>query len=105
MWEQLGERFDGRATIVAFSTPGCAQCRTVQGPALEAVRQKLGEGAVRILNVECTSRPDLVKAFGVVTAPTTIVFAADSRLTAHNRGFASADKLIHQLKPPPNVSV
>jgi len=100
LWEALGERADGRPTIVLFSTPHCAVCRSAQIPALRVVQQKLGESAVRVVNVDASAHPDLVKAFRVMTAPTTVLFTADGQLSAYNHGFATADQLIHQLRNP-----
>jgi thioredoxin-like negative regulator of GroEL len=82
---------------VAFSTQSCAVCRTAQAPALEAVERSLGPTSVRIVRVDVAARPDVVKAFGVMTAPSTVVFAADGQLRAYNRGFATADQLVDQL--------
>lgn len=99
LWEALGERPDGRPMIVAFLTEGCAACRTAQAPALEAVERRLGASSVRIVRVDAATRPDVVKAFSVMTAPSTVVFEADGQLRAYNRGFATADRLVDQLRP------
>lgn len=98
LWESLGERPDGRPTIVAFSTKACAVCRTAQAPALEALERSLGSSSLRIVKVDVAVRPDVVKAFGVMTAPSTAVFAADGHLCAYNRGFATTDRLVGQLR-------
>ncbi len=97
LWEVLGERPDDRPTIIAFSTKACAVCRTAQAPALEAVERRLGS-SVRIVRVDAADRPDLVKAFSVMTAPSTLVFAADGQFRVYNRGFATADRLVDQLR-------
>ena len=99
VWEVLGEQADGRPIIVAFSTQACAVCRTAQAPALEAVERSLGPSSVRIVRVDAAARPDVVKAFSVMTAPSTLVFAADGQLRAYNHGFATADRLVDQLIP------
>jgi thiol:disulfide interchange protein len=98
LWEALGERPDGRPVIVAFSTNGCAACRTAQAPALRAVELSLGPSSVRIVRVDAAARPDVVKAFGVMTVPSTAVFGADGQLSAYNRGFAAADRLVDQIE-------
>jgi thiol:disulfide interchange protein len=99
LWDVLGERPDHRPIILAFSTKGCAVCSTAQAPALEAVERRVGSSSVRILKVDAGARPDLVKAFSVLTAPSTLVFTADGQLCAYNRGFATADRLVDQLRP------
>ncbi len=98
LWDALDERPDGRQTIVAFSTRACAVCRTAQAPALEAVERSLGPASLRIVRVDAAARPTAVKAFGVMTAPSTAVFDADGHLFAYNRGFAPADRLVGQLR-------
>lgn len=99
LWEALGERPDGRPMIVAFSTKSCAVCRTAQAPELEEVERSFGPPSLRIVRVDVAARPDVVKAFGIMTAPTTVVFAASGQLRAFNRGFATADRLLGQLRP------
>lgn len=100
LWEALGERTDGRPTVVLFSTPTCAVCRSAQIPALKMVQQRLGEASLRIINVDSPARPDLVRLFRVMTAPTTVLFSASGQLSAYNHGFATADRLIQQLRDP-----
>jgi thiol-disulfide isomerase/thioredoxin len=51
LWGALGVEPDGRPTVVAFSTPGCAVCRTTQAPALLDLESRLA-GAVRVLRVD-----------------------------------------------------
>jgi thiol-disulfide isomerase/thioredoxin len=97
LWDALGERADGRPAIILFSTSSCAVCQSAQIPALEMVRHKLGEPSVRIFNVDAATRPDLVKAFRILTAPTTVVFTGDGRVNAYNHGFASAERMLQQL--------
>ncbi len=99
LWEALGQRPDGRPTIVAFSTKACAVCRTAQAPALEALERSLGPCSLRIVLVDAAMRPDVVKAFGVMTAPSTAVFGADGQLCSCNHGFATANRLARQLRP------
>jgi thiol-disulfide isomerase/thioredoxin len=105
LWEALGERADGRPAIILFSTSSCAVCQSAQIPALEMVRHKLGEPGVRIFNVDAATRPDLVKAFRIMTAPTTVVFTGDGRVNAYNHGFASAERMLQQLATGSVVAV
>jgi thiol-disulfide isomerase/thioredoxin len=105
LWEALGERADGRPAIILFSTSSCAVCQSAQIPALEMVRHKLGEPSVRIFNVDAATRPDLVKAFRIMTAPTTVVFTGDGRVNAYNHGFASAERMLQQLATGSVVAV
>ena len=90
---------DGRPAILAFSTQGCAVCRSAQQPALDAVELQLA-GRVRIMKIDLADQPELATKFGVLTAPTTVVLGRDGRIVAYNNGFAPADQLIAQVGAP-----
>jgi len=95
-WEILGTAPDGRPAILAFSTPGCAVCRSAQQPALDVLGRQLA-GQVRILKIDLADRPDVATKYGVLTAPTTVVLGADGRIVSYNNGFAPAEQLAAQL--------
>jgi thioredoxin-like negative regulator of GroEL len=97
LWSALGESPDGRPSLVVFSTPSCAACRTAQHPAVDAVAARFG-GALRVVRVDLSARPAVGEAFKVLTAPTTVVLAGDGRVGSINHGFASADQLSAQLR-------
>ena len=96
LWSALGVTPDGRPSLVVFSTPSCTTCRTVQYPAVEAVADRFGS-ALRVVKVDLAQRPAIGQAFQVMTAPTTVVLAADGRVGSFNHGFAPADQLSAQL--------
>jgi thioredoxin-like negative regulator of GroEL len=96
LWSALGAAPDGRPSLVVFSTPGCAACRTAQQPAVETVAARFGP-ALRVLRVDLAERPAIGHAFNVLTAPTTVVLAGDGRVGSVNHGFAPADQLSAQL--------
>ena len=92
LWAALGTRPDGRATIVDFWTAACGDCR-VQAEELKT----LAAQDVRVLEVDAAKRVDVVRTFGVLSAPSTAVLAADGRLLGINRRLAPADVLQAQL--------
>jgi thiol-disulfide isomerase/thioredoxin len=94
----LSSQPDGRPTVVAFSTPACAVCRSAQTPALQALEQQLGGAAVRILKVDAARQPDVADAFGVLTVPTTVVLTPSGRVATTNNGFAPLDRLAEQVQ-------
>ena len=96
LWNALGESPDGRPSLVVFSTPSCTACRTAQHPAVEVVEARFGE-ALRVLKVDLSRRPAVGHAFKVLTAPSTVVLAADGRVGSFNHGFAPADQLAAQV--------
>jgi len=97
-WQSLGEAPDGRPTLVTFSTPSCAACRSAQAPAVRAVEAQLGAAEVRVIRVDAARRPEIARAFGVQTVPSTVVLAGAGRVVAVNQGFAAARRLVEQLR-------
>jgi thioredoxin-like negative regulator of GroEL len=97
LWQRLGEQPDGRPTVVAFSTPSCAACHRAQAPAISKVVSVLGERAPRVISVDAAAQPDVARAFGVMTVPSTVVLAEAGRVVAINHGFAASQTLIEQL--------
>jgi len=97
-WDSLGARPDGRATLVAFSTPSCAACRTAQAPAVSAVERRLGAAELRVIHVDAALHPEVARTFGVQTVPSTVVLAPAGRVVAVNQGFAPSTRLVEQLQ-------
>jgi thioredoxin-like negative regulator of GroEL len=96
LWEALEAAPDGRPTVVAFSTPGCAACFTAQKPALAMLERRSG-GHVRVFHVDAAERPEAARAFGVMTVPATVVLGREGSVVAANQGFATTEKLAEQL--------
>ena len=97
-WQNLGEQPDGRRALVSFSTPSCAACLTAQAPAVKAVEAQLGAEAVRVIKIDAARQPDVARAFGVLTVPSTIVLAPSGQVVAVNQGFAPSGRLVEQLQ-------
>jgi thioredoxin-like negative regulator of GroEL len=97
-WHNLGEQPDGRRALVSFSTPSCAACHTAQAPAVKAVESQLGREAVRVIKIDAARQPDVARAFGVLTVPSTIVLAPGGQVVAVNQGFAPSRRLVEQLQ-------
>ena len=96
LWEVLGTGPDGRPAVIAFSTPGCAACRTAQKPALIALQERAGNG-LRVIEVDVVEQPRVARVFGVLTVPATAVLDPSGAVLAANQGFATADRLAAQL--------
>ncbi len=97
-WQALGVEPDGRRTLIAFSTPSCAACHQAQAPAIDRVRQTLGADAFRVIKVDAARQPDVARAFGVLTVPSTVVINTHgNQVVALNQGFASTSQLEEQL--------
>lgn len=87
----------GRPLLLAFSTPGCTDCRYRQAPAVEQVRVVLG-AAIETRHVDASRDPDLAGHFGILTAPSTVILDPRGRVVARNDGFAPAERLLAQLR-------
>jgi thiol-disulfide isomerase/thioredoxin len=98
MLARLGARADGRPTIVAFSTPSCAACYTAQAPAVASVAKQVGNQKVRVVHINAAHQPEIARAFGIMTVPSTVVLDPTGKVTAVNHGFAPGQRLVSQLQ-------
>jgi thiol-disulfide isomerase/thioredoxin len=86
-----------KPVLVYFTTPDCAPCKTIQRPAINRVSHALGE-ELEVVEIDATERPDLAKAWGVMSVPTTFVLDTRGEARFVNNGVARAEKLLEQLK-------
>ena len=86
----------GKPAIVAFSSPSCRDCHTLQAPALARLKTKLHD-RVTVLSLSALEHPELVDFLGILTVPSTVVVDAKGAVKALNLGYASDTKLIEQL--------
>ncbi|HRK89735.1 MAG TPA: thioredoxin family protein [Anaerolineales bacterium] len=86
-----------KPTIVYFTTPDCAPCKTVQRPALQKLADLLGE-KLHVIEIDASEHPDVARTWGVMSVPTT--FLLDEKGTAKyvNNGVARLEKLMEQVK-------
>lgn len=96
LWDALETRPDGRPAVVAFSTPSCAACHTAQRPALTALEERT-QGRLRIVQIDAAERPQVARAFGIMTVPATVVLDARGAVLAANHGFATTETLAEQV--------
>jgi len=86
----------GRPAVIAFSTPSCAECKSLQAPALSRLDAALGE-AVTVRSLSALEHPDLVEQIGILTVPATVVLDRRGVVRHLNLGYASDAKLRQQL--------
>jgi len=97
-WNDLGTAPDGRPTLLSFSTPSCGACHSAQAPAIARVERLLGDGQLRLIQVDAARDPAVAAAFGVMTVPSTVILAPRGNVVAVNQGFAPTARLIEQLQ-------
>lgn len=86
----------GRPTVLAFSTPGCTECRALQLPALRQLGARLRE-QVTVAHVSVPEHPTLVEHYGILTVPATVILDASGTVRHVNLRFASVDRLHSQV--------
>jgi thiol-disulfide isomerase/thioredoxin len=87
----------GVPAILYFSMPGCAPCKTVQRPAIDQLKARLGD-RLQVIEVDASARPDLADYWGVLSLPTTFVIDSQGRPRAVNHGAVGAEKLFRQIQ-------
>lgn len=92
----LGGRV-GVPAILYFTTPDCAPCKAVQGPAIESLLSLFGE-QLQIIKIDASERNDLADAWGVLSVPTTFIIDAQGQPRHVNNGVVSVAKLRQQLR-------
>ncbi len=90
------ERQTGLIRILAFSSPDCHQCHQMQTPALQRVVNARGD-EIKIIDVDATEEPELVKTYRVLTVPSTVVLDQGGHAHAVNYGFANTQRLLQQV--------
>lgn len=86
----------GRPAVVAFTLPGCADCKARQAPALRRLGESLG-ARVHIRTLSVAEHPDLADRLGLLTVPATAVVDGRGVLRHINQGFADEGRLTSQL--------
>ena len=86
-----------KPVLVYFTTPDCAPCKTIQRPAINRVSHLLGE-QLEVIEIDAKERPDLAKAWGVMSVPTTFVLDTRGEARFVNNGVVRAEKLLEQIQ-------
>ena len=86
----------GLPALVYFTTPTCAPCKTVQRPAIERMKSKMGAW-FQVIEVDASSAPEVAQEWGVMSVPTTFIIDASGKPRYVNHGITNAETLIKQL--------
>lgn len=87
----------GRPTLLYFSSPTCAPCRTVQRPAIQRLNEMVA-GRLEVVEIDASQRPEVASQWGVLSVPTTLVIDAQGQPRHVNHGVAPAEKLLQQIQ-------
>lgn len=87
----------GRPSLLYFTTPECAPCRTVQRPAIHKIKLTLGD-RLDVVEINAAERPEVARAWGVLSVPTTFILDASGKPLHVNHGVTSAEKLMRQIE-------
>jgi thiol-disulfide isomerase/thioredoxin len=94
LWDAVGAG-GTEALVLAFTTPDCLPCKTIQRPALDALERAYA-GRVAVGEVNALDSPDLARRFGILTVPSTVVIGRAGDVRGINHGIATADRLAAQ---------
>jgi thioredoxin 1 len=83
--------------LLYFTTPTCAPCKTVQRPAIQSIKERLGD-KLQIIEIDATVQPDIANHWGVISVPTTFLIDGSGRPRHVNHGVATADRLLKQVE-------
>jgi thioredoxin-like negative regulator of GroEL len=87
----------GVPAILYFTTPDCAPCRTVQGPAIEELGEQLGD-RLQVVKIDASEQMALADYWGVLSVPTTFIIDAEGQPRHVNNGVTPAVRLRQQLR-------
>jgi thiol-disulfide isomerase/thioredoxin len=93
----LPEPLQNKPTIVYFTTPDCAPCKTVQRPALQRLTDLLGE-RLHVIEIDATQHPEVAQKWGVMSVPTTFLLDEKGAAKYVNNGVTRLEKLLEQVK-------
>ena len=87
----------GKPTLLYFTTPSCAPCKTIQRPAIERLQQLAGD-RLQVIEINAESQPEIAKQWGVLSVPTTFVLDGQGVPRHVNHGVTHVDKLLQEFK-------
>ena len=93
---ELGVIRRGPFILIYFTAPTSVLCKTAQGPAIEKLRSRLGNG-LQVLVIDVTEQPKLASLWGVWSVPTTFLINSCGELSHINHGVARAETLLMQM--------
>ena len=95
--QAFGFSHQGKPTLLYFTTPSCAPCKTIQRPAIERLQQLTGDRLL-VIEINVESQPEIARQWGVLSVPTTFVLDAQGIPRHVNHGVTHVDKLLQEFE-------
>jgi thiol-disulfide isomerase/thioredoxin len=83
--------------VIYFWSETCAPCKTVQGPALAQLADRLGPERVQVIAINALKDPNIADDWGVLGLPTTFIIDRTGQPRHVNHGVVRADQLQQQI--------
>ena len=87
-------------TILYFWTEQCAQCNSVQKPAILKLRDNGNE--FNLISYNAIKEFEIAKHLNIKTVPSTVILNTEQKVNYINSGFTAAARLKEQLKEMEN---
>ena len=82
--------------LLYFTTPTCTPCKTIQRPAIQQVKDRLGKD-LKVIEIDASAEPEVASSWGVMSVPTTFIIDDKGQPRHVNHGITTADKLLKQF--------
>jgi len=87
----------GIPTLLYFTTPTCAPCKTIQRPAIDRLKELAGD-RLQVVEIDAASQPEIARQWGVLSVPTTFILDAQGHPRHVNHGVTPVDKLLKEFE-------
>jgi len=85
-----------RRSIVYFSSPDCLPCRVVHKPSMSRLKAESGN-TIDIVEINVYENPDLARAWGVLSVPTTFILDKSGSPVTSVNGALTYDQVKNRL--------
>ena len=89
-------RLSGKATMVQFSSSGCAPCEMMK-PIVSKLQKKYAK-TINVISIPVRENQMLAKRFNVRAVPVQVFFDKEGKKVHHHMGFMAEADIISQLK-------
>ena len=94
----------GIPTLLYFTTPTCAPCKTVQRPAIERLKELAGD-RLQVVEIDAASQPEIARQWGVLSVPTTFILDEEGKPRHVNHGITPTDTLVKEFETFSDFSI